>query len=251
MQGSNLFQHRKNVSSSHWPSFGEKLNSIAAGRGSPVGDGKDIIQSVLKTQSTDSTDVAMINNSCVYAIADYYQIPELKALTAEKFAHTAESCSAEGIANIIKEVYQSTPDSDTVLRNHVCELSVNHSEALITDSEFMTRLSEEGEFAKDFLRALVKEHQEELLTQASETESADELAELRLEQLKAAISNKIKLEVKLERLNANMHTVRLEVNEARECRHCYSSCNVQLETAGPVDEPKLKVRCKICKTYYS
>jgi len=155
-------------------------------------------------------------------------------------------------ADVIKEVYHSTPDIDTTLRSVVCKMAAKDYRVFIKDTEFMAALSEDGNFAKEFVQALVARQEDDLTAQLSLTQAALNVAQDRLSQLGTASAIRKKLQDKFDTVKAGIVSTQSLVNGAGSCPNCRTVCNAQLEldAVGNVDEPKLQPICRGCKTRY-
>jgi hypothetical protein len=77
----------------------------------------------------------LLRNVRVNAIADYYDIPQLKQLANTKIQHVLEtSWSADGFSNIVKEVFNST--SVMALHNIMTLTAATHIEELLKLEDF-------------------------------------------------------------------------------------------------------------------
>ena len=196
----------------------------------------------------------MVNNSRVYAVADYYQIRNLKTLAVAKFSDAGAIWCEEGFVEVIEEVYHSTPSTDKTLRDLTCQLAVEHSRKLINNAIFMAALSQQGEFATDFVHMLAVKHDQELSAKAIFITKLQDYAEINGETLQNEIqrlSTTLGIEkAKAARIRMYMLSIRDEVNSADTCRHCHVSCNALLEQIGTSDQPHLRLRCSGCNTKY-
>ena len=100
----------------------------------------------------------------VYRMGDKYGIHGLKGMASEKFADTLKryakqpfsSISVPALATVIKSTYESTPDSDKGLRNHVLEFAKRHLKHLLALEEFKMVLAEIPEFSYQLLQQAAK-----------------------------------------------------------------------------------------------
>ena len=77
--------------------------------------------------------IRMLNNIHVYAIAEKYDIPTLKSLAICKFEDLAVHFTLyPDFTSIIREVYESTPESDKGLRSIVIRLCIDNVEGFRT-----------------------------------------------------------------------------------------------------------------------
>ncbi|KAI9806170.1 MAG: hypothetical protein M1826_004669 [Phylliscum demangeonii] len=103
---------------------------------------------------------ALRNNALVYAAAEKYDIPLLKALARKKFiARAGQLWPPAGLQNVVRLVYQKTPDRDQGLRMVVAELCAQHLPALIGSDKFRSSVLEFSSFGLDMLRACLAKHE--------------------------------------------------------------------------------------------
>ena len=102
-------------------------------------------------------------NAKVYAMAEKFDIPQLKSLAKDKFAKHACGWPILDFASVAHEVLTSTPSSDRGLRDIVRNIIANHVTEITTDSEndnhrqLLSVISSEGELVVDILREKAKE----------------------------------------------------------------------------------------------
>ncbi|KAL8920629.1 MAG: hypothetical protein Q9208_006111 [Pyrenodesmia sp. 3 TL-2023] len=104
---------------------------------------------------------AITNNVLVYALAEKYDIPLLKALAKEKFmACSAFDWDEETLYTMLELVYSTTPTSDRGLRNiisDICSTHINSSSGnLLSIERFKEIVRNDGTLAFD---VLVRIHQ--------------------------------------------------------------------------------------------
>lgn len=112
------------------------------------------------SERSSGTRSALQNNALVYAMADKYEIVELKALAIERF--TARAASGTGIwpvedfSEIVRAVYEMTPDSDRFLRDTLIEIcSEKLSEEMLESDEFKAIAVHFGAFTFDLMKYIV------------------------------------------------------------------------------------------------
>ena len=104
----------------------------------------------------DQRACPMIFNANTYAAAEFYDVQHLKRLASRKFKIATENGwqrESALFAKAIAVVYETTPDSDRVLREIVLDISSENLNQLLECSEFRNVLSEHGEFGLDLLQA--------------------------------------------------------------------------------------------------
>jgi len=103
-----------------------------------------------------------IINVLVYAIADKYNVPLLKALAKEKFQNVMRSknfkWNPDAFAGVCTQIYSTTPSSDRGLRTCAKHLMRKHKESLHVNKVFRSLLQAsllEGDFVLDVVDAWV------------------------------------------------------------------------------------------------
>lgn len=97
----------------------------------------------------------MILLTRIYAVAEQYQIPDLKEGTKEKFHRDIHECwNKDDFSQIIAEVYTTTYDDVRDLRDEVIKVSWQHIGALLKKDEFQSVLGSYVDFAADLVRVL-------------------------------------------------------------------------------------------------
>ena len=103
----------------------------------------------------------LMNNVHVYAIAEKYGIPELKELAKTKFETLAYSdhidCSQLGVGTI-HAVFESTPDTDTGLRDIILDICAANVKSVVVEGAFDSVVKEHGDLGLGVLREVVKRH---------------------------------------------------------------------------------------------
>lgn len=179
----------------------------------------------------------LLSNIQVYAVAEKYDIPELKELAKSKFLDYVDFLlSVEDYAAIIKLVYESTPNSDRGLRDAVALACIGEIRTMVIDPVFIALLRDVGDFGVDILCGSLKSNGERLDQMlASNTALKDEMKDIRVELayttvLRDAYKEQVQQVVKV----VNAHT---------GCRHCDAEFNEYLEI-GNVST----LRCAKCRT---
>lgn len=188
----------------------------------------------------------LFNNVRVYAIAEKYEILPLKELARERFATCAENnWSCEEFPAILREVVESTPNTDRGLRDIVSQLVAEHIQKFLDNEDFLHLLEDSGELGLDVLRQVLSIKSEELdSAMTSKAASEANVAELvsrviALEATNTALTTQ--LEEHLDNLTAKMK----KINELILCRHCGEAFNTCLEGH---DGKIVIVRCAKCRT---
>lgn len=100
---------------------------------------------------------SLLNNVLVYALADKYDIAELRELARGKFQTGAgRLLSATEFPEIVREVYSSTPSSDRGLRDIVSQICARRGREMVENPDVNPVIVEVGDFALDLLREVLK-----------------------------------------------------------------------------------------------
>lgn len=107
---------------------------------------------------------ALQNNALVYALAEKYEIVELKSLAIERFNARAGAGGGTGFtwlsddfSDIVRAVYEMTPDNDRGLRDVLTEICAeNLSDQMLDSDDFKNIAAHFGVFCLDLLRHVRK-----------------------------------------------------------------------------------------------
>lgn len=107
-----------------------------------------------KNGSVDAN--ALLSNVSVYAIADKYDVSELKKLAICKFkTRCVGQWDCGLITTITKAVYESTPANDRGLRDQIIRICFIYAEFVKEYLPFKSLLLENGEIALDLINELL------------------------------------------------------------------------------------------------
>ncbi|KAI9782297.1 MAG: hypothetical protein M1816_001910, partial [Peltula sp. TS41687] len=168
---------------------------------------------------------SLLNNALVYGIGEKYDIPGLKLLAKEYFS----ACAAlhwppENIQEIIKLVYESTPDNDRGLREIVTNLCLPHLDDLMKSDSFQATLLEQSAFCRDVLRESTAASDRsfvDLTIRLSDVATEKQDLERRLLAEGLELRRKVTvLTTQLAQADENIKTVERIQAEYQECRHC-------------------------------
>lgn len=99
-------------------------------------------------------ETELITNARMYALADKFGIEDLKELAREKFARVATRDWNKGeFVHAVQIVYESTPKSDSGLRDVVVK-TINQHRDLMKDSEMENMLEELNGLAVGLLKVV-------------------------------------------------------------------------------------------------
>lgn len=216
-------------------------------------------------------------NVKVYAMADKFDIPELKILAREKFTACAQGWPLPDFPNVVHEALSSTPESDRGLRDilkrilaahiddiHPLEDAVTAESEVIdaqeTRQEWCDALRKEGRFLYEVLGAVAVNHtQERCRLQMTNHDVVEDLQKSqkeittlkhetqRLTKEIAVRDNSIKT-VK----NRGTNLVQ-EIHARDHCRHCKEPFQPVFEDLAYFEDWYCKgtLRCKLCRTKHT
>ncbi|KAF2165107.1 hypothetical protein M409DRAFT_24493 [Zasmidium cellare ATCC 36951] len=117
--------------------------------------------------SSSSIDV-LEQHVHVYAIADYYELPDLEALALQYFQAGKSSllpiCNDQ-LIRILEAIYSNTPVSDECLRYEILDFCIDEKKTLLKDGWFVQAVVDNPElqdFTAEFMLGLTHRHQEDL-----------------------------------------------------------------------------------------
>ncbi|KAL8960478.1 MAG: hypothetical protein Q9183_005458 [Haloplaca sp. 2 TL-2023] len=107
-------------------------------------------------ESKKRTATAALNNALVYALAEKYNIKDLKDVSRTKFAARALNGSWNGtdILTTINTVYSTTPAGDRGLRDSILSVYARNHSRLLQNPELPTLLTKDSELALDVLKTV-------------------------------------------------------------------------------------------------
>lgn len=188
-------------------------------------------------------DLGLLNNVLVYAIAEKYNVPELKELAKTKFLSQADSLmSADSLMcsdyfpEVITTVYKSTPGSDRGLRNIVSKICVKHIRTLMDKEAFKSVVRNIGDFGIDVLYEALKYDDGQLEQALAEKESLEN-------ELKDGQAKILNVELDMNQAKERLKTAVRRVNSHAFCRHCSAEFSGHFEEGDPT-----MLRCAKCRT---
>ena len=225
---------------------------------------------------TQNEKSSLMINVQVYAMAEKFDVAELKILAKEKFSACAQGWPLPEFPSVVHEALSSTPESDRGLRDLLSRILAEHVEEICpTDESFgilppaairdtrqqwCTVLREEGRFLYEVLGTVAANKADEegrlrmtnLDVVADLQNSQEEVMMLktRMQQLKRENSA---LEADLEAVKARGARLVQEIDTRDHCRHCSHAFQPSFEDLGSYDEWWVRgtLRCKKCRTKHS
>jgi hypothetical protein len=178
----------------------------------------------------------------VNAVADYYDIPQLKELTNTKIRHIIETnWSPYGFSEVVKEVFNSTTDME--LREIMSLTAAAHIEELLEFEDF-AELDVMNDFAIGIIRNMFATYK------ANEGSTSRELQDMkhRLQSLEVDYSNERSAREretgKADRINHCLEIL-LKTQSCRNAR-CDADFTCYVERGGTTYEPQYTLRCAKC-----
>ena len=178
----------------------ETKGSSDAGKGP---EGNDCASFALKQEENGTRDMALDTNSRltyeiglnteahahirVYALAEYFQMEDLKSLAIAKYKNTDLDYS--GFLDVMDSVYRTTTRADDPFRRLVCAQAVKHCPSLVVDETRKIGNASGSERVVGFWDAMVN-HQATLMKQMQEIKRNHEE---KLENMSMVISNRLKI----------------------------------------------------------
>jgi len=189
----------------------------------------------------DEDQPALISSVRVYTIADKYGIPPLKELARQRFCDWAETnWLHEDFCDIAQEIFSSTAHNDRGLRDVVVQIVAMHANNLIQKDEFRSLMEEVGDLGLGILCQVLKQHSEEV----SDLGSRIEELEAETKMLKAQVKER---EQKLSRQTSDTESMVSGINNLDQCRNCERAFNLSVEGYS---YGGTAVRCKGCRARF-
>ena len=196
----------------------------------------------------------LLRNIRVNAIADYYDILQLKQLANTKIQHVLEtSWPANGFSNIVKEAFNST--SDTALHNIITLTAAARVEELLELEDFAS-LEFMSDFSIGVMRNTIAAHK------AKEELSAQKLQAVKLQlrylesRLQSAEQDYTHEKLLREREDTRADRIIESIDDCisalartSACRNvrCEADFTCYVERGGLPQEPKYTLRCARCR----
>ena len=224
---------------------------------------KDLSANLGLFEGAATHDPGMMNNVLVYAIAEKYDIPDLKALAKRKFQNLAESKWPHDEFHVVAEaVFSTTPDGDTGLRQVVLDICKEHFQEILKDEASRMGFLDNYSIAAVVAIAAVQriDHLEVGLDDALAKQIAKEQdlshiktdADRALVQLSGELSKaKADMQEALDQKDAlvsRISTLFQNVGNLWECRHCHDGFNCYPECLWTPGKFNMQIRCMNCQT---
>ena len=200
------------------------------------------------------TTEILLRNVRVNAIAEYYDIPQLKQLANTKIHHILQTFwSASSFSDIVKEAFNST--SDMALHNIMTLTAAMHIEELLELEDFAS-LEIMSDFSIGVIQNTIAAHKakEDLSTQKLQAvESQLQYAESRLQSAEQDCTYERSLRdretTRADRIIENIDDCVNTLSRTSTCRNvrCESDFTCYIERGGFSEEPKYTLRCARCR----
>ncbi|KAF4632577.1 hypothetical protein G7Y89_g5550 [Cudoniella acicularis] len=193
------------------------------------------------------TTEILLRHIKVNAIADYYDIPQLKRLANTKIQNFLETnWSANNFSAVVEEAFNST--SDTALHKIITSTAAAHIEELVQHEDFTT-VTVMSDFALGILRNMIATYKvkEELSAQKLQA------AESRLQSIEVSYTYEKSLRdsesSRMDRVIENINDCLETLNKTQTCRNarCEAEFTCYIEHGGTANEPKYTLRCARCR----
>lgn len=203
----------------------------------PSGIVDDAEEHIISDRGNDQP--ALFSSVRVYAIADKYDIPNLKELARQRFCDWAEEkWACEDFPAIAREIFETTPNKDRGLRDVVVRLVALHADSFTKNDKSRQLIEEIGELGLSVLCQLLKTYSQEKKGLKSRVKA--------LEAETAVLNIQLKdCERDTRRKSDDMNSTISKINSLVECRHCKNELNVEVESYM---YGAAIVRCKRCRT---
>ena len=232
-------------------------------------------------------DPKRLNNVLVYAVADKYDIPELKELAKRKFhALVKNEWTSIEFEAVRDAVFGTVPSQDMGLRSIMCQLCIHHFQDIVKDVRLRSVVLSSEELAHALLENAMREKdkdmelldgalakqmslQDELLAAKGDVrlvldqkEKAEVLQRKELAKAKAETQTAVFLQRKelanakeetqkaVNQRNALLSRLNALVDNANgweECRNCGDDFGSWIERLGSSDDPRFQLRCSNCR----
>ena len=189
-------------------------------------------------------DPRMMTNVLVYAVAEKYDIPDLKDLAKHKFGTLARSKWPQDEFHAVTEaVFSTTPDTDMGLRRIVMDICSEHFEDILRDKDSRVIFFENKSIAAVVLDAALRkfDYNEMLLDEAFAEQATlgKELSKVNGEK-RAALEQK-------SAWTSRLDMVLQRVNKDQYCWHCGKEARWLLERVEHQSVLDIQLKCSKCR----
>ena len=234
----------------------------------------DEVSDPVPGESMHDRRTPLMTNVLVYAMADKFDVPDLKILAKEKFSASAQGWPLPDFSAVVYEVLTSTPETDYGLRGIIQGILAQHVEKICptpeahpdnttilnTRLEWSNALQEEGRFLYALLGTVAANNaRENERTRRTQAQTLSDLLDVQeeMDSLKAELTqskNQVRnTELQLTKLKARGTSLIHEINCRDECRHCKQAFQPAFEDIVGCEEwyDRGTLRCKKCRTKHN
>ena len=164
---------------------------------------------------------AMTAHVLVFAIAEHYKLPELKALSLKKFKDAKEDLTIEGFLALTKAVYRNTAIADDSLREELLRMLLAQYHEWLHTEKFSSALANDAnlhEFAVAVVVALSKKSAKKSTKDKTATEAQATGSKLLLSDLDQANEALAKSSKRIRTLEADAKTLQEVITEVVDAR---------------------------------
>ncbi|KAF6235108.1 hypothetical protein HO173_006735 [Letharia columbiana] len=196
-------------------------------------------------EGTTLHDPRMMNHALVYAVADKYDIPELKELAKCKFQTLARSKWPHDDLHAVTEiVFSTTPDQDMGLRQIILDICAEHFQDILKDEGSRDAVLNTKAITVAVLDAAVRKYDQD--TVLLDGFLAKQI-ELECELLEAKKDAQVALDQK-DAWASRLDSLLQRANNIQKCRHCQEQFQWTLERSGSFGGLGMLLRCASCRT---
>ena len=225
-------QHRQGPSSAaSLPVLDQSLP--ASGKRIPITSSPSSLVSREEVIAANTFGERMMANVLVYALADKYDIPELKLLAKNKFStRVGRYCSLVDLSTIANAVFTTTPANDLGLREIVINVFSEDVQAALECEDVISTMEQHGSFASGVLRHIAG-RLASVKARLVETSIREEELAQKAQGEKVAWLSGIDMAFS-------------SANNLDECRRCHADFSARLERTGSSARPTLQLSCTKC-----
>jgi hypothetical protein len=204
-------------------------------------------EGVSESETTKArTAEILLGHVRVNAIADYYDIPQLKELANTKIQHIIETnWSPHGFSEVVKEVFNSTTDRE--LREIMSLAATAHIEELLQSEDF-AELDVMSDFAIGIIRNMFATYKaDEGLTSRELRDTKDRLQSLEADYSSERSAHEYEAGRAGRISESIVHCLEV-LSRTRSCRNarCNADFTCYVERGGTILEPQYTLRCAKC-----
>ncbi|KAL8806374.1 MAG: hypothetical protein Q9182_001404 [Xanthomendoza sp. 2 TL-2023] len=181
---------------------------------------------------------ALLNNVLVYALADKYNIQNLKELSKAKFEiRSSEEWQVQDILAVLPLVYETTPTTDRGLRDVMLNVCSSQMDRLVSNEKFREIVHNGAELAFDLL---------------ARTQSTCDEFKRENSSLHTSLRTVIELKAEIEWLGAETQTLQKVIPKYLTCRYCRAKLSLLVKRdSSSATEKDISLACARCQHPYT